>query len=215
MLAISKQEAGVPEPWRGTTADERASLRRRQLLDAGLGLLAEGAAAVSVRAVTRAAGLSPRFFYESFEDRDALLLAVWDEQYAEVSALVERAIADAAEGFEPRMRGALLEVARWFEARPSRAVVMLRETLADPVLRQHARRRLPQLVLGAMAASVPAEAMKRIRDVDVQIAVTALSGAIVNLFLEWTAGHLVVSAEHIVESIVEVAGAALARLLDG
>ncbi|MFC5730457.1 MULTISPECIES: TetR/AcrR family transcriptional regulator [Nocardioides] len=214
MPAISKPGTTAPEPWRGTTADERADHRRRQLLDAGLSLLAEGAAAVSVRAVTRVAGLSPRFFYESFEDREALLIAVWDEQYAEVSALVEHAIAGASEEFDSRMRAALSVVARWFEEQPSRAVVMLRETLADPVLRRHARRRLPELVLGAMAASVPAQAMQSIRDVDVQIAVAALSGAIVNLFLEWTAGHLPVGAEHIVESIVEVASAALARLLD-
>src|SRR4051812_4845885 len=118
--------------WHGTTAQERAGERRRQLLDAGRTLMAEGgAAAGTVRALTRASGLSPRFFYESFPNRDTLLLALWDEQYAELTALVERAIADAGPELADRLHAALLVTVRWFEAEPWRVVVMLRETLAE------------------------------------------------------------------------------------
>lgn len=211
---MSKQSPPLEEPWRGTTADERAEQRRRQLLEAGLVLLGkDGAPGLTVRAVTRAAGLSPRFFYESFPDRDALAVAVWDGQYAEISALVDRAIAEAGVDFASRMRAALLVVARWFEERPTRAVVMLRETLADPVLRAHARRRLPEMVLGTMAASVDPAALASLHPAQVQMTVTALSGAIVNLFLEWTAGRIDVPAEHLVEAVVEVAEAGLSRLI--
>ena len=202
------------EAWRGTTADERAGQRRRQLLDAAHGLLGtEGAAGVTVRAVTRSAGLSPRFFYESFADRDALVIAAWEEQYDEVAALVAVAVGEADESFRQRIRAALMTVARWFEERPERAVVMLQESLADPMLRRHARRRLPDLVLTTMAASVDPSEMATLSPTDVQISITALSGAIVNLFLEWTAGRIDVTAEHLVESIVLVADNALAQVL--
>ncbi|MFD0806176.1 TetR/AcrR family transcriptional regulator [Nocardioides caeni] len=206
--------SSAEEAWRGTTADERARQRRDQLLAAGLGILGDGGAqALTVRAVTRAAGLSPRFFYESFADRDALAIAVWDEQYAEVAELVEGAIAEAAEDFASRIRAALLVVARWLEERPARGRVMLNETLADPLLRRHARRRLPELVLGTMVASVDPVAAAALRPEEIQLTVTALSGAIVNLFLEWNAGAIDVSADYLVEAVVEVATAGLERLL--
>jgi len=65
--------------WAGTTLDVRRAARREQLIEVGFALLGEqGAAAVTVRGVARAAHLSERYFYESFSDRDALLLAVHD-----------------------------------------------------------------------------------------------------------------------------------------
>ena len=74
---------GEDSQWRGTTADERAEQRRVRLLEAALELLGtEGAAGVTVRAVVRASALSPRFFYESFSDRDALLIVVADHGHS-------------------------------------------------------------------------------------------------------------------------------------
>ncbi|HET7689856.1 MAG TPA: TetR family transcriptional regulator [Nocardioidaceae bacterium] len=199
--------------WHGSTADERQTQRRRQLLDAGFQLLGtEGAAAVSVRAVTRVSGLSPRYFYESFSDRDELLIAVWEEQYDEVRAVVDAAITVAPDDFLARMRAALLVTLGWLREVPERGRAMLAETLAEELLRRHARRRLPELVLDTAvqsggtlwAGDTPAK---------VEVAVVALSGAIVNLFLEWSGGALDVTDEELVDSIVELAAAALATAL--
>lgn len=199
--------------WHGTTAQERSDGRRRKLLDAGRALMAEGgAAAVTVRAVTRASAVSPRFFYESFPDCDTLLLALWDEQYAELSALVEHAIADAGPELADRLRAAVLRTARWLEEEPWRAVVMLRETLAEEFLRVHARRRLPEIVLATAARSVDAELLAGVSPQALEIAVVGLSGAIVNLFLEWTGGGLDVTAERLADEIVELMVGALVRL---
>lgn len=199
--------------WHGSTADERQSQRRRQLVDAGFHLLGtEGAGAVTVRAVTRVSGLSPRYFYESFPDRDALLIAVWEEQYAEVRSVVDEAVAAAPDDFLARMRAALLVTARWIRENPARGRAMLAETLAEELLRRHARRRLPELVLdtamqsggGLLAQGDPRR---------IELAVTALSGAIVNLFLEWSGGALKVTDEELVDTIVELAAASLGALL--
>lgn len=210
---MSKQDATA---WRGTTAPERAEQRREQFLDAGRHLLATGgASSVTVRAVTREkAGVSPRFFYESFPDRDALLLTVWDEMYAELDTLVRDAIMHTEAEFAARMHAALAEVAQWLTEDPSRSRVMLAETLAVPLLRAHAQRRLPEMVLTAVSASADASVFLTLSAVDIQIGVTGLSGAVLNLFLEWTAGHLDVSADYLVDSIVEIADNALRHLLE-
>jgi AcrR family transcriptional regulator len=63
-----------PRLWGGTTLTERREARRTALLEAALDLIGEaGAAAVTMRAVCRRAGLTDRYFYESFSDRDDLL----------------------------------------------------------------------------------------------------------------------------------------------
>ena len=55
-------------------------LRRDELIAAGVALLggAQGPA-LTVRAVCRAAGLTERYFYESFADRDEFVRAVYDD----------------------------------------------------------------------------------------------------------------------------------------
>src|SRR5271155_3027319 len=83
--------------WAGTTLDARQAARREQLIEAGFALLGEqGASAVTVRGVTRTARLSERYFYESFSDRDALLLAVHDRVAEEARAVIATAVGAAA-----------------------------------------------------------------------------------------------------------------------
>lgn len=77
--------------YRGVSADDRRAQRRRQLIETALDCLHEdGLAAISVRAVCARARLTPRYFYESFEDLDQLLLAAVDSVVDEVA---ERALA--------------------------------------------------------------------------------------------------------------------------
>lgn len=57
--------------WSGVPLEDRQALRRNDLITAGVTLLgSESGSALTVRAVCRAAGLTERYFYESFSDRD-------------------------------------------------------------------------------------------------------------------------------------------------
>lgn len=85
----------------GVDADHRASERRARLLAAGLELLGSAGAPASptIRAVCAQADLGPRYFYESFTDGDALVVAVYDEVIQDVvmSTLAALAAADNEE----------------------------------------------------------------------------------------------------------------------
>ncbi len=64
----------------GVSAEERRRERRERLLTAGLDLLGtRGYAQTTVSDVLERAGLTSRYFYEHFENREALLKAVYDE----------------------------------------------------------------------------------------------------------------------------------------
>lgn len=66
-------------PYRGRSAEERRAERRERLLDAGLELFGtDGVTATTVDRICAEAGLTKRYFYESFESPTALLDAVVD-----------------------------------------------------------------------------------------------------------------------------------------
>lgn len=92
----------------GVGAAERSAGRRARLLATATELWAEsGIAAVTVRGVCKEAGLTPRYFYEHFANREELLVAVADEVRDQLlAAMVRAGLADAASP-EARLSAAL------------------------------------------------------------------------------------------------------------
>ncbi len=82
-------------PYRGVEASERLTQRRRRLLDAGLDLLGADSSEseLTVRAVCKRSGLTARYFYESFTDKDEFVAAVFDAAVADVATTTQAAVA--------------------------------------------------------------------------------------------------------------------------
>jgi AcrR family transcriptional regulator len=94
--------------YRGIPADERREVRRRALIETALDCLhADGLAGVSVRSICARARLTPRYFYESFEDLDQLLVATVDAVVDEVAQSALAAVAAASDSFETQARAAI------------------------------------------------------------------------------------------------------------
>jgi AcrR family transcriptional regulator len=103
---------GPPDPrerrYGGKTAAERRGERRERLLDAGLELFGTaGYAVTTIEALCAAAGLNPRYFYEQFDGREALLGAVYDRHVETVLAHVRAAIDGAPAEPATRLRAGL------------------------------------------------------------------------------------------------------------
>ena len=87
----------------GKTTDERRAERRERLLDAGLELFGTiGYAATTIEMLCGATRLNPRYFYEEFQTREALLQAVYDRHVESVLEVVRAAVEQAPP--EPRAR---------------------------------------------------------------------------------------------------------------
>ncbi|MGV0652868.1 TetR/AcrR family transcriptional regulator [Mycolicibacterium thermoresistibile] len=85
-------------PYRGVDPAERRAQRRRRLLEAGLELLGgeqRDPAELTVRAICREAGLTMRYFYESFTDKDDFVSAVFDWVVSDIAATTQAAVAAA------------------------------------------------------------------------------------------------------------------------
>lgn len=98
----------MTRPYRGVPHEDRIAERRETLIATGLDCLHEdGLSGVSVRSICTRARLSPRYFYESFTDLDALLLAVIDSVAAEVAATAVAAIRATGAALADQVRAAV------------------------------------------------------------------------------------------------------------
>ncbi|ANW66746.1 TetR family transcriptional regulator [Mycolicibacterium murale] len=84
-------------PYRGVDARERDASRRQRFLEAGLDLLGgeDAPEELTVRTICKQAGLSLRYFYESFTDKDDFVAAVFDSVTGRLAATTQAAVAAA------------------------------------------------------------------------------------------------------------------------
>lgn len=192
--------------WAGTTLSARRADRRRRFLDAALDLLGtRGSAAVSVRSVCREAQLTDRYFYENFADRDALVGAVYDELAREAGEVLIGAVAAVpGEDYEPVARAAVEAFLDYLAADPRRGRVLLQEPLADPALAARG------IELSPAFATIIRAQLGSARDVDAQLAATAIVGAMANLLIRWLDGSLAIDRSGLADFCVRLLVASMA-----
>ena len=121
-------------PYGGVQAGDRVAERRRRLLDAGLQLLggSDTPPELTVRAVCGEAGITARYFYESFTDKDGLVAAVFDRVIADIAATTQAAVAAAPR--EEQNRAGIANLVRMIadDARVGR--LLFNAQLSHPVL---------------------------------------------------------------------------------
>ena len=83
----------------GESAEDRVQKRQEQFLDAGLQLFGTvGYKGTSVRALCREAKLTDRYFYESFESVEDVLIGVYERETQRIVIEVLQAIGNPTEG---------------------------------------------------------------------------------------------------------------------
>lgn len=198
--AVSRASSGV---YGGQSAEQRRAERRSQLLAAGLDLMGtEGWSATTVRGVCARAKLTSRFFYESFEDLDALAVAVFDEVVEEVTARVVAAVVAAPENPEAKARAAIETFVRVLTDDPRKARVTFIEALGSEALLE---RRLgtmnvfTQLIAAQARASYSPPASD---DRLVELTARLLTGGLAELMITWLQGEIKIEREELIEDCV-------------
>ncbi len=177
--------------WSGVPLHDRQALRRDELIAAGITLLGSaGGPKLTVRAVCRAAGLTERYFYESFADRDEYVAAVYDEVCtAAMSTLMEsQSMRDAVERF----------VALMIDD-PARGRVLLLAPEVEPVLAHSGARWMPNFI------ELLQRSLTQITDPTTQAMVaTGLVGALTALFTAYLDGRLATTRERFIDHCAEL-----------
>lgn len=194
----------------GKSAEERSAERRTALVSAALDIWQEqGWAAVTMRGVCAAAGLTDRYFYESFADRDALLATLWDQMRDETLEMILAAILEHVEGHPlDQLRAAHVAVVHHIADEPARAQILFGEHAGSAVLEQR-RRDTVRMTTDLLIELARPFLRSDVDEQEFRITVLIGIGGFVELMLAWRSGLVDADADTLVAHLDGV-GAALA-----
>jgi AcrR family transcriptional regulator len=204
--------AATRRTYGGRSAGERRAERRERLLTAGLALFGtEGYAAASIERLCTEAGVSTRNFYEEFDRREDLLMALHDRIIDRAFQAVLGALADAAdaplrERFTRAVRAFVITTAsdpRW--ARLSYVEIIGVSNAVERHRIAWRQRWAEFLVSEAKRAVERGEAAPR----DFQLGAVALIGAVNELVHHWSMSGGERSLDDVITEIVRIATAAV------
>ena len=177
--------------WSGVPLEDRQALRRDELIAAGVHLLGgESGPAVTVRAVCREAGLTERYFYESFSDRDEFVRAVYDD-------VCTRAMSALMSATTPRE--AVEQFVALMVDDPVRGRVLLLAPAVEPVLVRSGAEWMPNFI------DLLQRKLTQITDpVRQKMMATGLIGGLTALFTAYLDGRLAASREQFIDYCVEM-----------
>ena len=180
--------------WSGVPLQDRQQLRRDELIAAGVDLLGgEAGPALTVRAVCRAAGLTERYFYESFSDRDEFVRAVYDDVCARAMSTLSSSTSaqDAVERFVALMVDD-----------PTRGRVLLLAPTVEPVLTRSGASWMPSFIelLQRKVTRITGIAEPAVQ----AMAATGLLGALTALFIAYLDGRLTATREQFIDHCVDM-----------
>lgn len=187
----------------GISADERVAARRERLLDAALELYGtRGLAATGVKAVCREAGLTDRYFYESFRDGRALYAAVLERTTEELLRLVAQRVAEAPPAPDAQARAAIEAFVHALADDPRKARLIFADTsAANAEVERRMRatlRRFAALVADTLRPHAPADVPERVLELSSLSAV----GAIERVLIAWQDGALDATLDQIIDYLV-------------
>jgi AcrR family transcriptional regulator len=203
-----------PRKYGGKSAEQRRAERRAQLVEAALEIWQEqGWAAVTMRGVCARAGLTDRYFYESFSDRDALLGRVWDQMRDETLEMMVGALTPvAARGALDQLRATLDAVVHHIADEPAKAQIIFGDHAGSAVLEQR-RRDTVQMATDLMIGLARPFLLDGVDEQALRINVVLGIGGFIELMLAWRSGLVESTTDEIVEHLSDVGAALGARFL--
>ena len=197
---MARASSGI---YRGVGADERRAERRARLLEAALELVGSGGwQAATVRAVCAHAKLTTRYFYESFESREAMLLALFDAITQEAATKVIVAVAEAPGDAEAKARAAIGSFVDLLVEDPRKARVAFTEAEGNDALlrrRRDGRRMFARLIAEqarAFYGAPPAHV-----DHIVEVTATLLAAGLAELLIAWLDGDVAATRDELVDDV--------------
>ncbi|MEU2035362.1 TetR/AcrR family transcriptional regulator [Nocardia amamiensis] len=205
---MTEADGSIPgmRRWRGRSPADRVAARREQLIEACTELMATiGAAETSMRGVCRQAGLTERYFYESFPNLDALLTIVLDTVVLGARDQLLAELPNAPTERDAMFRHMVGVFTDYLVADRRRGRIMFVESQATPVLMPRANELIVlftapiALIIGAGDYADPVS-----DEHDFALNANAIFGALAYLYRPWLDGEIPVSRQRFDEHAANV-----------
>ncbi|MGW5441523.1 TetR/AcrR family transcriptional regulator [Nocardia asteroides] len=169
----------------GVAPEERTRLRRAAILESALEQYGtSGYAAASIKQICRGAGVTERYFYESFAGQEVCLAALYDELAEAMRAKTIEALGQAGSDLDSLTAAGLEAFIGYLTSDPRRARVVLIEVVGvSPDMEQRRHRVLRDFVDTVMATWAIESPRPLTRGQ--RLTATALVGGVNHLLVDW------------------------------
>ncbi len=204
----SVAEAGRPDsadrvqrPYRGVQAGERLARRRQQLIDAGMDLLGQtDPDDLTVRAICTRAGLTARYFYEAFSDKDAFIEAVFDAAAAKLATTTQAAVTGIPA--VDQNRAGITSIVRTIAEDPRIGRLLFSTELSNAViLRMRAQRAELFVNLGDLHIQTALRVGGSSR---LKATTNFVLGGLRQTISAWLSGEVVMSSEELIDLLIAI-----------
>jgi AcrR family transcriptional regulator len=193
-------------PWRGVSPEQRVADRRERLLQAGLEVFTSRTFhATKVRDVCHEAGLTERYFYESFGGKQELLMALADTIVEDFVTAALPSIALVTTDIDVAIEGAMAAVIHSLTDDPRRARILFVESVGVSPAAEAKRRS----VIGKLAAVITGAAAPAFGDwvnesVEVELIARSLIGAASELIVAHVRNELPLDQHELITNMTRL-----------
>ncbi len=183
----TKQAGASPRgrKFQGLTPQERAVQRRAAILGAALEVFGtQGYAGSSVKQICRVGGLTERYFYESFTDREGCLADLYGDLVGHMRAATLAAVESADSDVDARAQAGLNAFIGYLTDDPRRARVVLIEVIgvsSDMEKRRHGVLREFADIVATIWGTGRTELLRQ----QERLTAVALVGGVNHLLVDW------------------------------
>jgi len=205
-ISFMKNRALQQRVYGGVKADLRETERRKKLLTAGLEAFGtRGYAKTNIKTICVLAGLTERYFYESFRNKEDLLSAVYQELVDKQKSDTLKILDEAGNRPLDAASSAIRMFLYGFQENPLKAQTQLFEVMgvSPGIDRQYreAMRVLAEMVKLFLMKAFPGISDDAFRG---NIIPTGLAGSIVLISHEWVLGGFVTPLDDIIDTCMDL-----------
>lgn len=186
--------------YRGVSAADRAAERRARLMEATLEVWADAERRTTMTAVCAEAGLTERYFYESFTGLDEALTAVMEGIATEIEQITLRAAERAGDDPVARIRATLEAFLDLLRDDPRKGRVALIEAAAVPALRERRTQLLRHFAHRSAEEARLTPGLQRRSEREDDVAGLLFIGGMAELITAWLDGAVAATPEEIVDA---------------
>ncbi len=187
--------------YRGVSADDRRADRRARLLDAALEVWGhDGGPPVTMTRICAKAGLTERYFYQSFDSLEAALIAVLDGIAEEIAERTVDALGSVDGSPTDRVRAGIGAFVRILTDDPRKGRVAIIESASLDALRPRRAELLRQFAELSAREAHELYGPQAWSDVEGQMAAMMFIGGVAELVTAWIDGTVAATPEDVVEA---------------
>ena len=183
--------------YRGMSAETRAAERRERLLEATLAVWADPDVSTTMTNVCARAGLSERYFYESFANLDAAQTAVLEQVAGEIEQATHQAAEEAGTDPAARAMASVSAFVQMLVDDPRKGRVAIVEAAAMPSLRPRRSELLRHFAHRTAEAARELELSPR-SGADDELAGLLFIGGVAELVTAWLDGAVEATPDELV-----------------